>query len=407
MLTRPCWPLPLVMALAACASRATGGGAATPAPGSDKAVVNVGPEAVAQGEQGLAAWILYGAARAKLFEARAGQAHNRSADDFALELEARTAMAGFWSEQRAKADKPNPYLDLLVDLQQAGLLDEYVVAFLARPGWTVPGPALAGFDLRAFASWSGQRLQGHQPVSLVSVEPEGGPRWPDPPGATLPSANDFSPRKVPCASSVPRMTEALATWALEESTLDGAPLAAASRAEFTRLVEWARHQPDLQRRGVTWVVPIPADLQFLVGFCAVERQDLGEASRALGESVRLNPLAPNTRLELAHVLVLQKRFDEADRQVDGVLATTTERCELARAWRRRGYILVERGRLEDAYAAYQKSMEHDPSSKIALDEMVFIARELQRLGGAGARAFKPYQPPAGTSRQVVTECAAE
>jgi hypothetical protein len=44
---------------------------------------------------------------------------------------------------------------------------------------------------------------------------------------------------------------------------------------------------------------------------------------------------------------------------------------------------------------------------VALDEMVFIVGELQRLGGSGARAFKPYQPPPASTRQLVTVCAAE
>lgn len=386
---------------------ATGEGASTPAPAAEQAAVNVDPQAVAQGAEGLATWLAYGTVKAKLFEDRSGRSHNRSADDFALELAGRTAMADVWSRQRATAAKPNPYLDLLVDLQQAGLLDEYVVAFFARPGWTVPGEALAAFDLGAFTSWRSKRLDGHQPITLVAVVPASGRQWPEIPGAGLPSTNDLVPKKVPCASSVPRITQALAGWVKEEAVLDGAPLAAATREEFARLVDWARTQPQYQRRGVTWVSPAPADLHFLVGFCAVERQDLAEASRALGESVRLNPLAPGTRLELSHVLVLQKKLDEADRQIDGVLATTQERCELARAWRRRGYILVERGRLEEAYAAYQKSLDHDPSNRMALDEMVFIARELQRLGGSGARAFKPYQPSQTAPRQVVTECVAE
>jgi hypothetical protein len=104
------------------------------------------------------------------------------------------------------------------------------------------------------------------------------------------------------------------------------------------------------------------------------------------------------------VLVQGRKFDDADREIDGVLATTADRCQLARAYRQRGYILVEHGRLEEAYAAYQKSLEYEPSSQLAMREMVFIAEEVQRLGGAAARAFKPYRPPANRSSQVVTEC---
>jgi hypothetical protein len=389
--------------LAFSASCATSNGGATPESG-DRAIVTVGPEAVAQGEQGLAAWIVYGASRAKVFENRMGKFHNQSGDDYALELGGRAALADYWNSERGKTNKANPYLDLLVDLRQTGHLDEYVVTFFAKPGWTVPGEALGDFDLGGFTGWAGKRLDGHQPLTLVDVEPTSGRHWPDPPGATLPNPNDFSPKKVPCASSAPQLDAALARWTKEAAALDGAPLAAADRAEFARLVEWARNQPEYRRRGVTWVSPAAADLYFTAGFCAVERQDLATATRALGESVRLNPLAPAARLELTHVLVTQKKFDEADQQIDGVLATTTDRCELGRAWRHRGYILVERGRLEEGYTAYQKSLEHDPASRLAVDEMVFIVRELQRLGGSQGRAFKPYQPPAGP-KQVVTECA--
>ena len=43
--------------------------------------------------------------------------------------------------------------------------------------------------------------------------------------------------------------------------------------------------------------------------------------------------------------------------------------------------------------------------QLAVREMVFIVRELERLGSPSARAFKPYQPPKGaTTTRVVTEC---
>jgi tetratricopeptide (TPR) repeat protein len=400
MVRRSVLAVPLLAIGASCATNR----AASPA--VDRPVVTVGPEAVAQGPHGLTAWIVYGTARAKVFEERQGKFHNQSGDDYALELAGRAAMAEQWAAERAHAEKPNAYLDLLVDLRQSGHLDEYVVTFFAKPGWTVPGEALADFDLRGFTSWAGTRLDGHQPVTLVDVEPSSGRHWPDPPGATLPNPNELGPKKLPCASSAAPLDAALARWSQEAVALDGAPLAAADRAEFARLVDWARTQPEYRRRGVTWVSPAAADLYFVAGFCAVERKDLAAAARALGESVRLNPLAPAARLELSQVLVTEKKFDEADQQIDGVLATTSDRCELGRAWRARGYILVERGRLEEAYAAYQKSLEHDPTSKLAVNEMVFIVRELQRLGGSQGRAFKPYQP-AATANQIVTECSAE
>jgi Flp pilus assembly protein TadD len=169
------------------------------------------------------------------------------------------------------------------------------------------------------------------------------------------------------------------------------------------VLEWARGQPQFRRRGVTWASTAAADLLYLLGFCAVERQDFAAAVRALEESVRLDPLSPGTRLELAHVLAESKHLDDADRQIDGVLAVTQDHCQRARAFRQRGSILVERGRLEPAYLAYQQSLEEEPGNPLAVREMVFITREIQRLGGAAASAFKPYAPPARSSR-VISEC---
>jgi tetratricopeptide (TPR) repeat protein len=385
--------------ITACAHRAN-----APEGGSDKATIKVGPEAFNEGGgPGLAAWIAYGARRVALYEKRLGTVRNRSADDFALELGARSALADFWAQQRANADKPSVYLDLLVDLRSAGHLDEYVLVHLSRPGWTVPGDALAEIDLAGFLSWSQTRLANHQPITAVAVVPVDGPLTPPVPGGSLPDAASLSPKVVPCASSAARIDAALAAWTKEEAALDGAPLGAFSSAEFARAVDWARGQPQFRTRGVTWVSPAAGDLHFLRGFCAVDRHDYAAATRALTESIRLDPLSPGSRLELAHVMVRDRRFDDADRQIDGVLATNQDRCVLGRAYRQRGYILVERGRLEEAYAAYQKSLDHEPGSQLALREMVFIAGEIQRQGGPAARAFKPYQPPA-TPNQVVTEC---
>jgi tetratricopeptide (TPR) repeat protein len=398
-------PLPLMLAaMLACGHQDTPADAPLDRT-ADRGVVTVSAEAGAQGERALAAWLAYGAARARLFEERQGHFHNQSGDDYAIELGARAALAEAWQGHRG-TDR-NAYLDLLLEVRRAGFLEEYVISYFAKPGWTIPGPALGQLTFPAYARWGTSRLENHQPQTLVSVEPARNSPYPTVPGGGLPSAGAFSPKLMACGASVPRITSELAAWAKEEAMLDGAALAASHRAELVRLLEWAREQPEYRRRGVTWVAAATADLNFVLGFCAVERQDWTAAARALRESVRLDPLSPGTRLELAHVLVQGRKLDEADSQIDGVLATTDDRCQLARAWRQRGYILVERGRLEDAYAAYQRSLGYEPGSQLAVREMVFIAQELQRLGGPAARAFKPYQPPPARSPQVVTECPAE
>jgi tetratricopeptide (TPR) repeat protein len=99
-----------------------------------------------------------------------------------------------------------------------------------------------------------------------------------------------------------------------------------------------------------------------------------------------------------------KKLTEAEAQVDTVLETTQDRCQLAKAWRKRGNILFERSRLDEAYAAYQKSLEYEPANKVAVQEMLFIAREAQRLGGLQARAFKEYKPPSASAQAGNAGC---
>ena len=49
---------------------------------------------------------------------------------------------------------------------------------------------------------------------------------------------------------------------------------------------------------------------------------------------------------------------------------------------------VALAKVEEAYAAYQKSLEYEPGSKMAAREMLFIAEQARRLGGPKAQAFR-------------------
>jgi hypothetical protein len=110
-------------------------------------------------------------------------------------------------------------------------------------------------------------------------------------------------------------------------------------------------------RGITWVTSRPPRLSFLVGFCAVETQDHAAAERFLTVATGLAPLLAAPRLKLAHALILQRKLDAADDAVDLLLRTTQDRCSLGGAWRKRGYIRFEQGRLEDARSACTRSLD--------------------------------------------------
>jgi tetratricopeptide (TPR) repeat protein len=137
----------------------------------------------------------------------------------------------------------------------------------------------------------------------------------------------------------------------------------------------------------------------VAGFCANDIEDYAGAERWLEAAMALSPTTPQAPNELTHALVFQRKFDRADAVIDTVLANTDDRCELARAWRRRGYIRFEQRRLDDSRIAYQKSLEYDPGSEIARSELALLHGEIEREGGHPDW----YVPPASGTK--VTVCA--
>jgi hypothetical protein len=394
-----------VLAVALIVGSGCGHGAASkpPAAKADGPHVMVDRAALATGPGGLAAWLTYGLERAALVEKRVGHFHNQSADDFDVELGAREAMLQMWTDKRGESGPGNPYLDQLLDVRKAGFLDEYVVMYHARPGWTLPGATVAALDLPAFSRWAGEHLRDHKPQTLVAVAPAAGAAPLAIPGGDLPDPEELSPQRQGCASSSPRLSQLLARWERDAANLDGLPVGATNRGELARRLARLRTSAEHTTRGVTWISPAVPRLYFFAGFCAVEANNATLARSSLTRSAALDPLSAAPRLELVHLLTTSHELDAADLQLDEVLAFSRDKCDLGHAWRKRGFVLVERSKLEQAYAAYQKSLEYDPASKIAIREMAFILEESRRLGGPAARAFKDARPPAATET-TVTSC---
>jgi Flp pilus assembly protein TadD len=146
---------------------------------------------------------------------------------------------------------------------------------------------------------------------------------------------------------------------------------------------------------VTWVSPKAADLSYLVGFCEVDRNRRDASVDPLETAVRLEPLTPMWRLELAGSLTSVQRFDDAAREIEIVLAQTDDRCILGGAWRRKGFLEIERGQLAQAELSYRKSLEYEPGNHIALSELSVILQ--QRVKRGDAPAGETYTPPPSTA----------
>lgn len=355
--------------------------------------------AIMQGPGG-AAWLAYGAGKAAAHERAAGSAAgNGTADDFPVELAGRAALALAWRIARAGESPPSDaYLDKLVAIDDAGYLEEYVLATFGAPGWVVPAPVLAGLDPAGFSRWAEGSLAGLESATHGGIEVSGAPARPTIPGDALPDPEALSPGRLPCTEALPPLRKAVAAWSDESAKLAAAPVAAADRGQFLWSLAAVGGREPARSRGAVWVSLRPAVLAYMAGYCAVDVGDYGLAEGLLQTAATLLPLDTNPRMELAQALIGQAKLDPADALVTEILAATDEPCATAQAWRKRGYIRFEQGLLEEARVAYRKSLEFEPDSALAKSELEVLDAEVRRTGAK----VGDYQPP--PSEVVTTTC---
>jgi hypothetical protein len=371
--------------------------------GPGKGEIVLAPELLEKGSATTPSWLAYGASKALAIDESRAANPNAGVTDFDTEYVARAALVDTWKELREKDGAKDAYLDLLVTVKDAGFLDEYVILSFSRPGWTIPAKFLPDIHISEFLAWATAHLPKHQVATLAEVHSEGMPQNPRVLGDGLPAPQDLSPEKVPCQQSMRRLMEARQAWLAESKNLAATPLAAADRQQFVGLLRWAREYAPDYPGGVVWVSRKAYSITFFTGYCAVDQQDHRAAIPILRAAVSLVPLSPEPRSELVQALAQTKQLAAAMDEVDRLLQLPMGKCYRGIAWRKRGFLLFELGKLKEAYAAYQKSLEFDPGSKIAFDEMTLLARELLRTGQITSGEKGRYTPPPA-GPQVTTRC---
>lgn len=122
-----------------------------------------------------------------------------------------------------------------------------------------------------------------------------------------------------------------------------------------------------------------------------------DALRVLDIGVALDPLAETTQglyIERGNALVVAKRFDAALANGDEALKLTDLDPRVkAHVQRERGYALTELGRLDDAEAAYNKSLKDDPGNATAQRELAYIAQLKTGAKPAPSGGLVPLQQP--------------
>jgi tetratricopeptide (TPR) repeat protein len=168
---------------------------------------------------------------------------------------------------------------------------------------------------------------------------------------------------------------------------------------FLHYVTWQREQGE--ERSVVWALNVYPRACFHLGYICVHRRQFGRALEYLERALRLEPGNPQVLCEKAQALAHLGRLPAALALFEQVreIGPLVNARDLALAHRGRGFVLIELQRLDEAEAAFQASLELEPDSRLAINELEYIAH----LRQGGARAGVEAVPSAGGD---VTACAA-
>jgi tetratricopeptide (TPR) repeat protein len=331
------------------------------------------------------AWLIYGLARVAMPDK----------GEYRIEVEGRQKMIDYWKEEGSVG--ADAYLDFLVEIEGLGFLEEYVIAAFGDPGWTVPGASMADLDIPSFVDWAEDNLQGHTGEVRAFLER---PRL-ETPGALYPSSESFIGTKGLRCDKIDELEGVLEQWAADRKTLAGRALAAPDGMSFLFALDGLGTGGVLSRTGATLVPPLIAELNFIGGFCAVERGDWKTAQRHFEGAISLISSDSSARLELAYVRTQLGEFESAEEQIEFVLTNSQDPCAIARALRSRGFIQFERGALIDAYATYTKSLDYEPGSQLARSELRAIYQTMESQGFTELPSPEYVPPP---TQQLTTRC---
>lgn len=138
-------------------------------------------------------------------------------------------------------------------------------------------------------------------------------------------------------------------------------------------------------------------IALLLGSAAVERRDYREAIRWLDRGLALQPLERHVLTERIAALHGLRQWAEALEAADAALASgdlliVTHPASLHR---KRGFSLIELGRLDEAQAAYEESLKTEPDNAAALGELEYIRGLRGGAAPAPVELVAPGASPAG------------
>lgn len=149
------------------------------------------------------------------------------------------------------------------------------------------------------------------------------------------------------------------------------------------------------------------DIAQFLGSEAIERHRYQEALVFLDRALATQPANWVLLNEKASALQGLRRWSEALDIIDRAMATNDVMLMLHKPplLRRRGFSLIELGRLDEAREAYEESLRIDPDNEIAKSELAYIARLKAGAPAEDAVVIAPDAPQSGSEADNDTASA--
>jgi tetratricopeptide (TPR) repeat protein len=159
---------------------------------------------------------------------------------------------------------------------------------------------------------------------------------------------------------------------------------------FIHHVMWQKQQG--REREIRWVGNAYPRAHFYMGFLCVKARRYKQALEYLERG--------REHFETAQALVHAGEKQRALAQYEAVteMSPYVSALDIAVAWRGRGFVLIEMGRLDEAEAAFKSSLAIDPDNPVALNELEYI-EHLRKGGSISPGEAVPTRAPS------VSECA--
>jgi Tfp pilus assembly protein PilF len=151
--------------------------------------------------------------------------------------------------------------------------------------------------------------------------------------------------------------------------------------EFLAYVVWMKANGT--ERELVWISNAYPRAAYYLAYLSVERKAFDKAMEYLERGLKLDPDSPRLNHEKAQVYLRTKRTCEGLALYQSLLAkpnffiVPADRAMLLRG---KGYAEIELGDLDTAEASLRQSLELDPESSVAKNELAFIEQERRKRG---------------------------